>query len=77
MALSGRFLACLLLALGCSSAAAAPESLSGFLEQATGIEDWLVSTRRALHAIPELFYEEHNTSAMIRRHLDELGISYK
>lgn len=64
----------LLLATG---AAAEPASLAGFLQQAAGIDDWLISTRRTLHAYPELFYEEHNTSATIRRTLDELGIPYK
>lgn len=105
--------------LACASAAAAaagtPE-LGHFLDKARGIEDWLVSTRRLLHTIPELFYEvcgsvgaadgacswallhwsgfasrvpnrsliaavllpqEHNTSATIRRYLDELGIPYQ
>lgn len=48
--------------LACASAAAAtaaagtPE-LGHFLDKARGIEDWLVSTRRLLHTIPELFYE--------------------
>ncbi len=46
--------------LACASAAAAaagtPE-LAHFLDKARGIEDWLVSTRRLLHTIPELFYE--------------------
>ncbi|KAL4436591.1 hypothetical protein ABPG75_003730 [Micractinium tetrahymenae] len=65
----------LLLAAG--AAAAEPASLAGFLRQAEGIDDWLMSTRRTLHAYPELLFEEHNTSATIRRTLDELGIPYK
>ncbi|KAL5738843.1 hypothetical protein ACOSP7_031604 [Xanthoceras sorbifolium] len=39
-------------------------------------KDWLVSVRRQIHENPELRFEEHNTSALIRRELDKLGISY-
>ncbi|PSC67739.1 IAA-amino acid hydrolase ILR1-like 3 [Micractinium conductrix] len=57
------------------AAAAAP--LGSLLESAARLDSWLVSTRRAFHAQPELVFEEHNTSAAIRQHLDELGIRYK
>lgn len=39
-------------------------------------KDWLVSVRRQIHENPELPFEEHNTSALIRRELDKLGINY-
>ncbi|XP_062119944.1 IAA-amino acid hydrolase ILR1-like 5 [Humulus lupulus] len=39
-------------------------------------KDWLVSIRRQIHENPELKFEEHNTSALIRRELDKLGVSY-
>lgn len=37
---------------------------------------WLVSIRRQIHENPELKFEEHNTSALIRSELDKLGVSY-
>ncbi|KAF9600904.1 hypothetical protein IFM89_013811 [Coptis chinensis] len=39
-------------------------------------KEWLVSIRRQIHEYPELKFEEFNTSALIRRELDKLGISY-
>ncbi|KAF3450641.1 hypothetical protein FNV43_RR06730 [Rhamnella rubrinervis] len=39
--------------------------------------DWMVGIRRKIHEIPELGYEEFETSKLIRAELDKLGISYK
>ena len=47
------------------------------LASAEHIANWIVNLRRELHQYPELMYEEVKTSAVVRRTLDELGISYR
>ncbi len=49
------------------------QCLSDALEQ----REWIVGIRRELHRFPELGYQEVKTSALIRRTLDSLGISYR
>lgn len=46
-------------------------------KEAKEISDWIIKLRRELHRHPELMYEEVKTSALVRRELDNLGISYK
>ncbi|GAV73271.1 LOW QUALITY PROTEIN: Peptidase_M20 domain-containing protein/M20_dimer domain-containing protein, partial [Cephalotus follicularis] len=46
------------------------------LKSAEQDKDWLISIRREIHENPEIRFEEHNTSALIRRQLDQLGIPY-
>lgn len=48
-----------------------------WLERAKAITDWIVHIRRDLHQYPELAYQEHRTSRVIREHLDALGIPYR
>ncbi|KAL6006628.1 IAA-amino acid hydrolase ILR1-like 5 [Asimina triloba] len=49
---------------------------SELLTSAKRERDWLVSIRREIHEHPELKFEEFNTSAVIRRELDRIGVSY-
>ncbi|KAM5566682.1 IAA-amino acid hydrolase ILR1-like 1 [Rosa sericea] len=39
--------------------------------------NWMKDVRREIHENPELAYEEIKTSAVIRRELDRLGVSYR
>jgi amidohydrolase len=41
---------------------------------ADGVFDDMVDKRRALHRLPELSFEEHRTTALIRDHMASLGI---
>ncbi|KAG0455135.1 hypothetical protein HPP92_024427 [Vanilla planifolia] len=39
--------------------------------------EWMVDIRRRIHLNPELGYEEFQTSELVRKELDRMGISYK
>lgn len=47
------------------------------LNEAKTLQEWLAGIRRQIHRRPELMYEEVETSALVRKTLDELGISYR
>ena len=47
------------------------------LAEARTIQDWIVALRRELHQYPEVCYEEVRTSALVRKTLDALKISYR
>ena len=71
------FVAICIANLQLSAKALSDSALTGFLDEASKEEDWLVQIRRELHQWPELMYQEHNTSLFLRKVLDNLGISYK
>lgn len=52
-------------------------ALTELLNEAQAQRDWIVAIRRELHRHPELGYHEFNTSRVIRRVLEELGIAYR
>ena len=46
-------------------------------KEAKKISNWIIEIRRELHKHPELMYEEVKTSALVRRELDKLKITYQ
>lgn len=50
---------------------------STLLSEARAIQDRIVAIRRELHRHPELLYDLHRTSEVVRRELDALGIAYR
>lgn len=54
-----------------------PTASDPIFTEARAIGEWIVALRRQLHRHPELMYEEVQTSALVRRTLDDLSIPYR
>jgi IAA-amino acid hydrolase len=50
---------------------------STLLDEARALQDRMVAVRRELHRHPELMYDLHRTSEVVRRELDAAGIPYR
>lgn len=51
--------------------------MNNVLDLAEEIKEWLVEVRRDFHMHPEFGMEEHRTSEMIAKYLEEMGIEYE
>jgi IAA-amino acid hydrolase len=68
-------LPCILLFLHLLLFTASAEYAQDLLRRAEGERDWIVGVRRRIHAYPELAFQEHRTSALVREELERLGVA--
>jgi len=65
-----------LVLLATATSASALKVDSTLLEKAKEDHVWLLSIRRELHTKPELMYKEYETSKVIQRELESIGIPF-
>ena len=52
------------------------ESLARVMSNSQAVSEYVVRVRRELHLIPELMWTEHITSAVVKRELTNMGVSF-
>ena len=52
------------------------ESLARVMSNSQAVSEYVVRVRRELHLIPELMWTEHKTSAVVKRELTNMGVSF-
>jgi len=64
--------------MGVASSASSSEALlRRVLANSEAVSDYVVRIRRELHLIPELMWSEHQTSAVVKRELTNMGITFE
>ena len=72
-----RFALTILAVVGIIAAGCYALSVDNIKQDAAAYQPWLIETRRALHAQPELMYQELETSKFIRNTLDNMKVQYR
>ncbi|XP_066314838.1 IAA-amino acid hydrolase ILR1-like 2 [Miscanthus floridulus] len=79
-AIAGALLLALAVVAACLVGASSAGADSGDVLRRAQREEfvaWMASVRRAIHERPELAFQEHETSALVRRELDAMGVAYR